>query len=130
MAIPRVRIQHNSMQFSDSVANHAHDAMAIFDPARCKDVCIVTGTEAPASRSNNDLHDVLAKEAAAHDYAGYFHRYGDWVAISKVHFKNRTKGYMGPFIPGTHGIDAAHGAHSPRGITLMWGQTEVGRVAA
>src|SRR3954470_24438899 len=98
-----VRLQHNSMQFSDTKAQHAHDAKAIFARARKNDVWMVTGTEAGNTRTNHDLHDALAKEALINDYAGYFHRHGDWVALSKVHFKNRSKAYLGPFIPGTTG---------------------------
>lgn len=130
MAKVGVRIQHNSMQFSDSHQAHVHDARAIFDRARDKDVWIVTGTEASDSRTNHDLRDALAREAKSHDYYGYFHKNGDWVAVSREHFRNPVKGYMGPFIPATRGISSDQGAHAARGITLVGGRTEVGQVTA
>jgi hypothetical protein len=123
-----VVIQHNSMQFSDDTEHHAHDARAVFDYARDHDVWAVTGTEAGASPANHELRSFLMAEARAHGYSGYFHRYGDWVAVDRARFKDRKFGYEGPFIPGTHRIGVAEGAHSPRGITWMQGHTEVGLV--
>ena len=122
----RFRIQHNSMQFSDTAENHAHDARAVFDHASEKGNWVVTGTESGASPANHELRDWLIKEAKAHGYLGYFHKYGDWVAYDKTKFTKITHGWAGPFIPGTKGKSVAQGAHSPRGITWMSGTTDAG----
>lgn len=122
MTAVRIRIQHNSMQFSDDRDQHAHDAKVVFDFATNNDVWAVTGTESGSSPSNHDLRQLLIDQAHAHNWFGYFHKWGDWVALNRRFLHRFDHGYMGPFIPGTHGLSPAQGAHSPRGIT--WAQGE------
>jgi hypothetical protein len=116
-----LRVIHCSMQFSDTKSQHAHDAKAIFDYAKQRGALFVTGTEAGAHQP--DLRDALTANAKRTGYSINAHKWGDWTATNTALAKVVGKGYEGPFIDGTTGIDAAHGAHSPRGIT--WQTAEV-----
>ena len=122
MATVRVRIQHSSMQFSDSVGQHQHDAKAVFDRAVNRGVWALTGTEAGAARSNHDLHDALIKEAKSHGFYLNAHKDGEWVALNKEYLESFEKGFEGPFIKGTTGLKAAQGAHGPRGVAWASGR--------
>lgn len=126
-----IRLQHSSGQFSDSRDEHAHDAKAIFDHATKREAWVVTGTESGESPVNHDLHDLIVKEAAAHNFAIYANRFGEWVAMNRSFLRSLRHGYEGPFIPGSHGLTAAQGGHSPRGVTWMQGQArgvDLGRI--
>ena len=114
----QVKIQHTSMEFSDSKLQHEHDAKAIFDRAVLKGVWACTGTEAGANKSNHDLRDALIKEARAHDFYMHAHPNGDWVAVSRAKMKDFKKGYDGPFIPAKGG-KASQGSHAARGIAWV-----------
>lgn len=124
MARVSVRIQHTSMQFSDSVGQHQHDARALFDRAVEKGVWACTGTEAGVSRSNHDLHDALVKEAKAHDFYINAHPDGEWVALNRRFMTGFEKGFAGPFIKATKGRDPAHGAHAARGVAWASGKAK------
>ena len=114
-----VVIQHNSMQFSDSPDAHRHDAKVVFDTATDTKAWAVTGTESGDSRSNHDLRDFLVEEAHDHEFYIFAHKYGEWVALNRRYLKGFEHGYDGPYIKGSVGIDAAHGAHAPRGVTWV-----------
>jgi len=114
-------IQHNSMQFSDNKDHHKHDAEAVFDIAVDTGAWIVTGTESGASADNHDLRDLLMLSAKRHGFHGFFHQYGDWVAMNGDMLRGFEHGYDGPYIQGTHGLSPSQGAHSPRGTTWMSG---------
>jgi len=118
-----VRIQHTSMQFSDSVAQHKSDAKKVFDRAVEKDVWAMTGTEAGVNKRNHDLHDALVAEAKSHGFFIQAHPTGEWVALNRKHLTNFKKGFEGPFIQGTAGSgrDASEGAHAPRGVAWASG---------
>src|SRR4051812_46787852 len=77
----RVRIQHTSMQFSDTTAHKKADAHRIFARAAQEKVAWCTGTEA-GQQASSDLRVALAKEAKA---AGYkFTVIADlWIAVRK-----------------------------------------------
>lgn len=121
MAKALVKIQHTSMQFSDSAASHRSDANKVFKRARDKDVWLMSGTEASYSRTNHSLRDALI--AAAKEYGFYInpHKEGEWVAMNRKFLGNFTKGFAGPFIPGTTGLKASQGAHSARGVAWASG---------
>lgn len=121
MAKALVRIQHTSMQFSDSQAHHKADAKKVFDRAADKDVWAMTGTEAGVNRKNHDLHDALVKEAKDHGFYLMAHDSGEWVALNRKHLTSLDKGFAGPFIKGTSGVGVAEGAHAPRGIAWASG---------
>lgn len=121
MATALVRIQHTSMQFSDSKLQHSHDAKAVFDRAQDKGVWAMTGTEAGVSKKNHDLHDALVEEAGKHGFYINADPSGEWVALNKAHLTNFKKGFAGPFIKGTTGVGVAGGAHAPRGIAWASG---------
>jgi hypothetical protein len=124
-----IRLQHNSMQFSDTKANHQHDAKAVFDHALTSGALFVTGTEAAQSRDNHDLRDALIIEARAHGFRINASRAGEWVALNRKLGEYFDSGYAGPFIKGTTGLDAAHGAHAPRGVAWVTAQVPgVGQV--
>lgn len=114
-----LRVAHASMQFSDSEASHEHDARAIFDYAKSKQVVFLTGTEASTSRRNHDLHDFLTRYAKLNGYRINAHKYGDWVAVNTALASFVEEGYAGPFVSGTSGKSAAHGGHLPRGIAWL-----------
>lgn len=122
-----VRIQHNSMQFSDNPKQHAHDAKAVFKRARETGALFVTGTEAGAKEGDEDLHSLLIDAAKEYDYHINAQRFGDWAAVDKRQVLKDSihHGYEGPFIPGTHGLKASQGAHSPRGITTIEAEPRV-----
>lgn len=117
-----LRIQHNSMQFSDNAEQHAHDAKAVFDRAAEREVAFVTGTESGSSPVNHDLRDLVIREAHKHGYFIHAHKFGDWVAMNRDLVELEDHGYRGPYIEGTKGIKASQGAHSPRGITFVSGR--------
>ena len=123
-----VRIQHTSMQFSDSKMQHQHDAKAVFDRAKDKGVWACTGTEAGAGRSNHDLRDALISEAGKHGFYMQAHPEGDWVALNKTYLENFEKGYAGPFIKGTTGKSASQGAHAARGVSWASGTAKGARL--
>ena len=115
-----VRIQHTSMEFSDSVEQHRHDAKVIFDRAVAKKVWACTGTEAGGARSNHDLRDQLIVQAHAHEFYIYAHPNGEWVACNRALMRDFDKGYAGPFIKAKGG-KASQGAHAARGVTWVQG---------
>lgn len=121
MAKALVRIQHTSMQFSDSLAQHKSDAKKVFDRAVNKDVWAMTGTEAGSGKKNHDLRDALIEEAKDHDFYIQAHGTGEWVALSKKHLTSFQKGFEGPFIEGTSGVGVGGGAHAPRGVAWASG---------
>jgi hypothetical protein len=116
-----VLIQHNSMQFSDDVKQHTHDTRAVFQHARETGALFVTGTESGTSPLNHDLHDLVIEAAKEFDYHVNAHKWGDWAAVDKrrVLKDSIAHGYEGPFVPGTKGLKASQGGHSPRGITTI-----------
>ena len=131
MAKVVVRIQHTSMQFSDSVGQHKHDAKAVFDRAVKRNIWAMTGTEAGAGRSNHDLRDALIAEAKRHGFYIQAHKDGEWVALNRKYLESFEKGYEGPFIKGTTGLKAAQGAHGPRGVAWASGKAighKLGRI--
>ena len=109
------------MQFSDSNAQHAKDAMLVFDRAVDKSIWACTGTEAGGSKSNHDLRDALIREAGKHEFFIFSHPLGEWVALNKRFLENFEKGFEGPFIKGTTGLKASQGAHSGRGVAWASG---------
>lgn len=126
MAKVPVRIQHTSMQFSDSVGQHKHDAKAIFDRAVEKKVWAMTGTESGAAKKNHDLRDALIAEAKSHDFYIHAHGQGEWVALNRRYLEVFEKGFAGPFIPSTSGSgkNAAQGAHAARGVAWASGRAK------
>jgi hypothetical protein len=116
-----LRIQHNSMQFSDNRDQHAHDAKAVFDRAAEREVAFVSGTESGNAADNHDLRDFLIREAHAHGFFIRAHKFGEWVAVNRDLVQVEDSGFRGPYIQGTHGLNASEGAHSPRGITYASG---------
>lgn len=120
MAKVVVRIQHTSMQFSDSVGQHKHDAKAVFDRAVAKGVWAMTGTEG----GGKSLHSALVAEAKSHGFYINAHKDGEWVALNPKYLTGFEKGFAGPFIPGTKGLKAAQGAHSPRGVAWASGKAK------
>ena len=107
------------MQFSDTAANHEHDAKAVFAYAKSKQLVFLTGTEAGQSRANHELQDYLKRYAKLNGYRINAHKYGDWVAVNTALAAVDGEGYAGPFVPGTTGKNARQGGHSPRGITWV-----------
>lgn len=124
-----IRLQHTSCEFSDSAREHEHDAEAIFGHAEEERVWACTGTEAGKS---GDLRDILAAAARRHGFNGFFHASGEWVALSKRYLYRFMSAWEGPWIPGTHGLSAAQGGHSPRGCAYMAGEAldgpDIGRL--
>lgn len=113
-----VLLQHTSMQFSDTHQAHQDDADKVFDIASRRNVWIATGTESGDTKRNHDLHDLLKVSAHDHYFDIFLQPHGEWVAFNKKFFEYFRSEYMGPFIPGTHGLTPAQGAHSPRGVTV------------
>jgi hypothetical protein len=107
-----VRILHASCQFSDTRAEHAHDARAIFAHARRSGIELVSGTEA----GGNSLSWQIPKAARAHGYAIEL-RGGDWVAVDREFGIVDRRGY----VPVYAGLSrpARLGGHGPRGITWI-----------
>jgi hypothetical protein len=128
MARINVRIQHTSMQFSDSVLQHQRDAKKIFDRAQDKDVWLMSGTEAGGGKKNHDLRDALIKEAGEHGFYINASTLGEWVALNKKFLGSFAKGYAGPFIKGTTGVGVAGGAHAPRGVAWASGTAKEHRL--
>lgn len=117
-----VVIQHNSMQFSDDRDQHEHDVNVVFDLAVDTGSWMIGGTEAGDISRKHDLHDLIIDIGEGHDFYVFAHKYGEWVALNKRYMHNFGHEYMGPFIEGTHGISAPQGAHSPRGVTVGYGE--------
>lgn len=111
--MPDLRLMHASMQFSDTRANHRHDASAVFKYAKANDVVFLTGTEG----GGDSLSAALTDAAATSGFALNLHRSGDWVAVNIAMAKVTSRGHAGPFVPGTTGLKASQGGHAPRGIT-------------
>jgi len=124
--VTRVVIQHNSGQFSDTPFEHISDARATFAHAVKVGAWAVTGTESANAPKNHDARDALLHCGAEANFFVFAHPYGEWVALNRRFLKNFDHGYMGPYIPGTHGLDAAHGAHAPRGIAWAQGVAKDG----
>jgi len=116
------KIQHTSMEFSDSVVQHRHDAKKIFDRAVEKKIWACTGTEAGGGK-NHDLRDALIKEAKDHNFAIHAHQYGEWVAMNRRFLEKFNRGYAGPFIPAEGGKPSG-GSHAPRGVAWMSGRSK------
>jgi hypothetical protein len=121
-----LRVIHSSQQFSDSNVQHAQDAETIFAYADKQKALFLTGTEAGNSKQNHDLRDALVAAAKKYGWRINAHRWGDWVATNAELAKVTDRGWVGPLIPGTTGLTAPQGAHSPRGIT--WVTAEVPNV--
>lgn len=119
-----IRIQHQSMQFSDPNSEHARDAKAVFDRAVEREVWAVTGTEAGGG-NNDDLRLSLISEAQKHNFYINAHRAGEWVALNRRMLKSFDHGFEGPFIPAKGG-SASEGAHGPRGIAWAQGLAKDG----
>ena len=117
MTTTDLRVIHSSQQFSDTVAQHRQDAEAVFAYADKRKALFLTGTEAGSSKANNDLQLALKAAAKKYGWSINAHKFGDWVALNLDLAELVEAGYSGPFIPGTTGINAKQGAHSPRGIT-------------
>jgi hypothetical protein len=113
--MPQIRLQHNSMQFSNTRAQHAKDAVAVFKKAKSSGAMFVTGTEAGSGKKNG-LRDELIKAAKTYGFTFNGHSSGDWVACNNALATVVATGYDGPFIKGTTGLKAAQGAHAARGI--------------
>ena len=113
----KVRIQHTSMQFSDSHLEHAHDARVLFDRAVNKGVWACTGTEAGVLKHDQDLHDALVHQAKAHDFFINAHGSGEWVAVNRRYLTRCARGFAGPFISSRGGS----GAHTARGVAWVAG---------
>lgn len=113
-----LRIIHSSMQFSDTKAQHLHDADAIFKYADKRNALLLTGTEAGGG-GNHDLRDALLAAAKKYGWKINAHKWGDWCAVNLDLAKFADSGYEGPFVKGTTGLKASQGAHSPRGITWL-----------
>lgn len=108
-----LRVQHNSMQFSDTRAQQMHDAEAVFELAKRRGTLFVTGTEAGAGNGVRDAVLMFGKQLGFKVHA---HRTGDWVAVNTAIAKVVNFGYEGPYIPATVGKSVAEGAHAARGI--------------
>jgi hypothetical protein len=102
-----LRIQHTSLQFSDTRLAHRHDARAIFHHARAVGNVLVSGTE---SGRHNSLWHAIPAAAADHGFALHLHPTGDWVAVDRHWGAISHRGYVA--------VLAAHpgGKHGPRGI--------------
>jgi hypothetical protein len=118
MTTTNVRLQHNSMQFSDEAYQQRSDMDAVFKRARDRKVMFVTGTESGAG-GNHVLYDALRKTAPLYGFKVNAHKWGDWVAVNVTLADFVESGYDGPHIPGTKGLKASQGAHSPRGIAWL-----------
>lgn len=112
-----VRIVHSSQQFSDTKAQHIHDADALFGYCRDNGVSFVSGTEAGNSPANNDLRMALLAASKRTNFLMNAHKWGDWTAVNLSLCEFIEDGYAGPFIEGTTGLKPSQGAHAPRGIT-------------
>ena len=73
-----IRIQHSSGQYSDSRAEHAHDAHALFAHARQSGAAFVSGTEA----GHNSLRWQIPRAARNHGYACRVAPGGTWIAVA------------------------------------------------
>lgn len=108
-------LQHNSMQFSDSNAQHKADADAVFKRAKDAGVMFVTGTES----GGKSLNAAVKASAAKYGFKINAHKWGDWVAVNTALADVKGQGYAGPMIQGTKGLKASQGAHAPRGVSWM-----------
>lgn len=120
-----VRIQHTSMQYSDSAQQHLHDAKAVFDRAVARKIWACTGTESGAGK-NHDLRDALVRAAQEHDFFILAHGQGEWVALNRRYLSGIVSGFAGPFIEAQGG----RGGHAARGVTWASGVAEakLGRI--
>jgi hypothetical protein len=119
-----LRVQHNSMQFSDTRAQQMFDAEAVFDLARKRSTLFVTGTEG----GGDGVSDALTKQSKAFGFVLNLHKTGDWVAVNTQLARVVASGFEGPYIRGTTGLKASQGAHSPRGI--VWATAKFGKLTA
>lgn len=104
-----IRIQHSSLQYSDDIRQHAHDAHALFRYARATGAVLVSGTES----GNNSLHWQIPRAAHRHGYAVHRGR-GEWVAVAHDFGRIVDRGYVPVY--GPLGLPARRGGHGPRGI--------------
>src|SRR4051812_31680901 len=108
-----LRVAHASMQYSDTDANHEHDAHSVFRYAHDHGVVFLTGTEGTRMRAY--LH-TFAKQ-----YGFRLNAYetGEWAAVRNSLAGIEDSGFEGPFIPGTRGMRASMGGHQARGIAWV-----------
>jgi hypothetical protein len=112
-----VRIQHTSLQFSDSKAQHVHDVNKIFTRAVDRSIWACSGTEAGGG-DNHDLRDALIRSAHVHDFFLNSNPNGEWVALNKRFLTNFDQGFAGPFVP----AEGGKGGHSARGVVWASGK--------
>jgi len=124
--VTKVIGQHNSGQFSDSKPEHVHDANSVFGHAVDIGAWWVSGTESGASPVNHDARDAIQTVGQAHDFFVFDHKYGEWVALNRRFLHHFDHGFDGPYIPGTHGLSVAEGAHAPRGTAWASGEAKDG----
>ncbi len=114
----RLGIIHASMQYSDTTAEHAHDAATVFGYARRTRHQLVAGTEGGHA---NSLWWQLPAAAAHHGYQLLHHPAGEWLAVDRRFGVFGRRGHVS--VPGSPGRGIAWARiapHDPRlGLVVL-----------
>ena len=113
--VTRLKVQHNSLQFSDTPAQMRADLERLFSLGSD----VITWTEA---HHTNALFDLLPEVGKAHGYTVHAHKFGCGVAVRDGWGRVTRKGFR-------HGIDGSRpgdAPYAPRGIAFVEATSHTG----
>lgn len=119
----QVKIMHCSGRFNDTDAEHAADALAIFERAKKQNVGWITGTEGGPGSGN--WIPQLEKQAKAHGFRFFSDPSTDaWIAVNEDLIDEGFKSFVGPIVV----RGKAHSHTAKKIVSVQFYNYKLGRI--